>query len=124
LAIRAGAGFYATNADATYPMPEGLYPGGGAIVAFLERSTDVPAIVCGKPHAPARAMVRKLAGDGGVLVVGDRAETDIGMGIAEGWATALVLTGVVENPAQVAAEYRPDLVLGSIAELPGALGVG
>jgi len=46
------------------------------------------------------------------------------MGIAEGWATALVLTGVVENPAHVAAEYRPDLVLGSIAELPGALGVG
>ena len=74
--IRAGAEFYATNADATYPMPDGLYPGGGAIVAFLERSTDVAAIVCGKPHAPTRAMVRTLAGDGGVLVVGDRAETD------------------------------------------------
>ena len=124
LAIRAGAGFYATNADATYPMPDGLYPGGGAIVAFLERSTDVPAIICGKPHAPARAMVRKLAGGGGVLVVGDRAETDIGMGIAEGWATALVLTGVVDDPGQIAAEYRPDLVLGSIADLPAALGIG
>ncbi len=124
LAIRAGAGFYATNADATYPMPDGLYPGGGAIAAFLERSTDVPAIVCGKPHAPARAMVRKLAGDGGVLVVGDRAETDIGMGIAEGWATALVLTGVVDDPAEIPSKYRPDLILGSIADLPAALGVG
>jgi 4-nitrophenyl phosphatase len=121
LAIRSGAGFYATNADATYPMPDGLYPGGGAIAAFLERSTDVPAIVCGKPHAPTRAMVRELAGDGGVLVVGDRAETDISMGIEEGWATALVLTGVVDDPARVPAEYRPDLVLPSIADLPAAL---
>jgi len=124
MAIRAGAGFYATNADATYPMPDGLYPGGGAIVAFLERSTDVPAIVCGKPHAPTRAMVRTLAGDGGVLVVGDRAETDIGMGIAEGWATALVLTGVVDDPAKIPPEYQPDLILPSVSALPAALEAG
>jgi 4-nitrophenyl phosphatase len=122
LAIRNGASFYATNADATYPTPQGLYPGGGAIVAALETATDVRPIVCGKPHEPTRELIRELAGGGDVAVVGDRPETDLALGKAEGWPAILVLTGVVDDPSDVPAAYQPDVVLASIADLPALLG--
>ena len=61
LAIRRGARFIASNADRTLPTEQGLIPGAGSVVAFLEIATDVPAHVIGKPapdiflHALARA---------------------------------------------------------------------
>ena len=121
LAVRNGAMFVASNADRTFPAPEGQYPGAGAIVAAVVAATGVEPVVCGKPHEATRMLVKQHAGEGGVLVIGDRPETDIAMGKAEGWATALVLSGVVDDPEHVEVQYRPDLVLSSIAELPEAL---
>lgn len=121
LAIRAGALFYATNADNTYPTADGLKPGGGAIVAALEAATGVTAVVCGKPHRPTADALRSLASDGGVVVVGDRIETDIALGQSQGWATALVLTGVTSAEEAAASEVRPDVVLDSLADLPAVL---
>lgn len=121
LAVNHGAAFYATNTDATYPMPEGAYPGAGALAAAVTAATGVEPLVCGKPHAPMRDMVASIGEH--PMVVGDRPETDIALGIAQGWPTALVLTGVVKNAEQVPAEYRPDVVLASIAELPERLGL-
>jgi HAD superfamily hydrolase (TIGR01450 family) len=123
LAVQNGAAFYATNMDASYPRPEGVYPGAGAIAGVIERTTGVSPEVCGKPHLPMRQALADLCGDY-PLVVGDRPETDIALGKAEGWATVLVLTGVTASPADVPAEYEPDMALGSIAELPRALGIG
>lgn len=122
LAVQYGAAFYATNVDVTYPAPEGLYPGAGALAAVIERATGVDPIVCGKPHEPMRRM---LEGVGGLhpLIVGDRPDTDIALGKLEGWATALVLTGVTNRVADVPEEYRPDIVIDSLADLPGRLGV-
>ncbi|MGD2051986.1 MAG: HAD-IIA family hydrolase [Acidimicrobiia bacterium] len=119
-ALRNGAGFYATNTDATFPTPTGLWPGGGAIVAALVVASEREPVVCGKPHEPMRDLVRSMAG-GDVLVVGDRPETDLAMGKEEGWPTALVLTGVVSDPAEVDPAYAPDLVVDSLADLPGVL---
>jgi HAD superfamily hydrolase (TIGR01450 family) len=124
MAVRAGAAFYVTNEDATYPMPDGLYPGGGAIAAAIATASDGTPIVCGKPHEQMRRLVAERAGtSGGVLVVGDRPETDIALGKAAGWVTVLALTGVVSDPASVSPELTPDHVIGSIAELPGMLGL-
>ena len=50
LLIRSGAMFVGTNADRTLPMPEGLLPGAGAILAALEAATDVQPVVVGKPE--------------------------------------------------------------------------
>jgi 4-nitrophenyl phosphatase len=122
LAVQHGATFYATNVDATYPTPEGQYPGAGALVAVIERATGKTPIVCGKPHKPMRLMLEGL-GDSQPLVVGDRPETDIALGKIEGWATALVLTGVTHTAADVPDEYRPDVVIDSLADLPEVLGV-
>jgi ribonucleotide monophosphatase NagD (HAD superfamily) len=43
------------------------------------------------------------------------------MGVAEGWSTVLVLSGITEKAANVTADLRPDLIVESIADLPKAL---
>jgi len=48
-------------------------------------------------------------------------ETDLAMAKAEGWASVLVLSGVVHDADQVPEKYRPDLILPSLADLPVAL---
>lgn len=50
LAIYGGAVFIATNDDATFPAPDGKWPGAGAMVAALEKSTAVKPVVVGKPN--------------------------------------------------------------------------
>lgn len=117
LALRAGARFLATNDDPTFPSPEGLWPGNGAVVAALERSSGRRAEVAGKPHAPLLKAAAARCGRTPVLFVGDRHSTDIVGGAALGWETALVLTGV--TTADMVADLRPapTYVLKSIAEL-------
>lgn len=121
LAVRAGARLVATNDDATFPTPQGLVPGAGALVAALERATGRHAEVCGKPHEPMRRLLRELAGAGPVLVVGDRVETDIALGMAEGWATVVTLTGV--STPEEAQRAGADHMVASIADLPPILGI-
>ncbi len=118
-AIRRGARFIATNTDTTFPTTGGLWPGAGSIVAAVAAAAGIEPEVAGKPHPPIRALIRGRLRAGDVWMVGDRPDTDLAMAEAEGWRSVLVLTGVVDDPNSVA--HRPDLVLGSIAELPRAL---
>ena len=58
LAIRRGARFIASNADRTLPTEQGLIPGAGSVVAFLEIATDVQPPrhrQTGARHLPSRA---------------------------------------------------------------------
>jgi 4-nitrophenyl phosphatase len=121
LAVRNGARLVATNDDPTFPSADGIIPGAGAIVAALERSTGVVAEVCGKPHPPMLRAVETRLGPEPVLVIGDRIDTDIAMGRAMGWSTALVLTGVTTREEAAAAEV--DLLLESVADLPEVAGL-
>jgi len=95
-AILTGAKFVATNTDKTYPTPDGLDPGAGAIVAALRESSGIEPIVIGKPSRiiMEAALKRLNMSPDEVLVVGDRVETDILAGKNVGADTALVLTGV------------------------------
>jgi 4-nitrophenyl phosphatase len=120
-AVRNGAQFIATNTDATFPTPEGLWPGAGSMVAAVAVASGIQPEIAGKPHAPIRRLIHQRLEPGPVWVVGDRPETDLSMARAEGWTSVLVLTGVVRSAEAVAAEHRPDLVLASLAELPEAL---
>ena len=121
LAVQGGARFIATNVDATYPTPQGLWPGGGAIVAAIEKASGIEPEVAGKPHEPMRRLVRDHVAEGTVWMVGDRPDTDLAMAKSEGWRAVLVLTGVVDSADDVPAELAPDLVLGSLAEFPAAI---
>jgi len=120
LALRNGAAFYATNTDATYPTGEGQLPGGGVMVAALEVASGVAPMVSGKPEQAMRDYIADRTG-GSVLAVGDRPETDIAMALASGWASALVLTGATEALEDVPAQFVPDIVVGSLADLAGML---
>lgn len=121
VAVRNGARFIATNTDATYPTPDGLWPGAGAMVAAIEVAAGTRPEIAGKPHSPIRNLIHERLDPGPVWVIGDRPETDLAMARLEGWTSVLVLTGVVAEASAIAAEHRPDLVLASLADLPEAL---
>jgi HAD superfamily hydrolase (TIGR01450 family) len=121
MAIRLGARFIATNTDATFPTPDGPWPGAGSIVAAIRVASGTEPEVAGKPHIAIRSLIRSRLAPGPVWVVGDRPETDLAMAKAEGWTAVLVLTGIIEHPEQVPDEYRPDMVLESITDLAEAL---
>ncbi|MCP4249000.1 MAG: HAD-IIA family hydrolase, partial [bacterium] len=121
LAINRGARFIATNTDVTYPIPEGLAPGAGSLVAALEAATGVTAEVAGKPNEAMVSLLRERLAGKRVAVIGDRPETDLALAVAEGWETILVLSGVTATPEGV--EPKPDLVANSIAEVPALFGL-
>lgn len=116
-AVRKGARLIATNNDATYPAEDGLWPGAGAIVAAVEVASGGKAQVAGKPFDPMRELLREVLHPGLVWVVGDRADTDLEMAVAEPeWRSALVLTGVaISGDGMVP---QPDLVA---PDLPGVV---
>jgi HAD superfamily hydrolase (TIGR01457 family) len=121
-AILRGASFIATNRDKTYPDSGGrLLPGGGAIVAAIETCTDVVPRTIGKPEPYTLEIILKLAGarPEECLVIGDRLDTDIGIGKAVGARTALVLTGVStrEDAAAAPQQYKPDVVWNDLSEM-------
>lgn len=119
LALHRGAVFIGTNPDATFPSPEGLWPGAGAIIAALERAAGREALVVGKPNL--YMMQVALNRVGGVadrtLVIGDRLDTDILGGWRAGMDTCLVLTGVSRREDLEGQHPRPDLVVENLREL-------
>lgn len=116
-AVLGGARLIATNDDSTYPTPEGLLPGGGAILASIATASGATPLVAGKPHTPMAELVRARLGATGV-VVGDRFDTDGGFARTLGWRFGLVLSGVT-GPDAVPELGPDDLVaadLGAIVD--------
>lgn len=111
LAIGAGARYVASNHDPTYPTPEGLRPGAGAIAAAVSHATGVQPVVAGKPHAAMLTLLASRA-DGDTWIVGDRDDTDLAMGRAAGWKTSRVSTGI-QDPS----DYEPDVAVADLAAL-------
>lgn len=118
-AVRSGALLIGTNHDPTYPTPNGLEAGGGALLAAVAAAAETEPIMAGKPHTPMRDCVlkelfpregngeaKKPAPDG--LVVGDRPDSDGLFAKALGMPFALVLSGVTkpdELPTTPPAEF-------------------
>ena len=50
LAVQRGADFLATARDPTHPMPDGLWPGTGALLAAIETASGATASLVGKPE--------------------------------------------------------------------------
>lgn len=119
LLIRAGAAFYGTNPDRTFPTPAGLIPGAGAILAALEVSTDISPIIVGKPSSTLFefSMQRLGVTPDETLVVGDRLDTDILGGVRAGCNTALVLSGISTREEASRFEVKPDLILPALENL-------
>ena len=101
LLIRSGVPFIGTNPDKTFPTPEGLVPGAGAILAAVEAATSAQPIIIGKPSPEMYrvALERMGVSPASTVVVGDRLETDIAGGQQLGCRTGLVLSGVTDLQA-------------------------
>ena len=93
LLVQRGARLVATNADATYPAPDGLWPGGGAILAAVTTATGATPTIVGKPARPLFEAAADATGARRPLVVGDRLDTDVAGAEGVGWDCLLVLTG-------------------------------
>ncbi len=119
LLIRAGVPFYGTNPDRTFPTPQGLIPGAGAILAAIEAATDQKPVLGGKPSAAMMdlAMQHLATQPAETLAIGDRLETDILGGVNAGCRTALVLSGVSSLKDLEAFQPKPDLVAEDLAQL-------
>lgn len=99
-AVRGGAALIGSNDDPTYPTPNGPIPGGGSILAAIEKASGVTPTVTGKPYGPMAQLVRKLCGDvlpEEMVMIGDRSDTDGGFARTLGARFALVLSGVMPS---------------------------
>jgi glycerol-1-phosphatase len=117
LAIRRGADFLATGRDPTYPQPDGLWPGTGAIVAALEYATGATATIVGKPEPQLFMTALDRLGDGRTLVVGDRLDSDVAAAGRAGLDAALVLSGGTSAEEVDGAEPKPVAVAETLAAL-------
>lgn len=124
--LEGGADFLALQKNRAWkPDGHALALDAGPFVAALEYASGVEAEVVGKPS---RAFFELAIGELGlpaeaVLVVGDDAETDGRGGTGAGCLTAVVRTGKFSPEALGRAGFEPDLLLDSVADLPGRLGL-
>jgi 4-nitrophenyl phosphatase len=123
LLIRAGADFIGPNPDTAYPTPEGLVPGGGAVLAAVAASSGRQPLIMGKPESWIFqiCMERMQLGPEATASLGDRLETDIAGGQRLGLKTILVLSGVATLADLACSPVQPTWVFDGIKELAEAL---
>lgn len=94
----AGHPVYISSKDAGFPIPGGIEPGGGVLLAALRAMYDVPVTVLGKPSPEYAAVVRDVIGGAGrTAMFGDSQRADIGTAHHLG-ADAILLTGHSVRP--------------------------
>jgi phosphoglycolate/pyridoxal phosphate phosphatase family enzyme len=127
-AIADGALFVATNPDPTFPVPHGLAPGAGALVAAVATAAGRQPVVMGKPGLALAEALAKITGIGpeSTLFIGDRLDTDVAMGEQAGMVTVLALTGATtledwHRHEAAGTEPRPDYVLDDLSQLAALL---
>jgi HAD superfamily hydrolase (TIGR01450 family) len=117
-AVLRGAELIGVTRDRTFPMPDGPWPGSGAVLAAVEEATGRRAErTVGKPEPDMYATVRDRLGEGRYLAVGDRLDVDVVGARRAGIDSALVLTGVTTRIEADAADPRPTHVADSLGAL-------
>jgi HAD superfamily hydrolase (TIGR01450 family) len=113
-----GAEVWCTGRDATFPMPDGPWPGTGAVVAAVEAASGIAARSVGKPEPQLfLTALDRIGGDGRALVVGDRLDADVAGARAAGLDGAIVLTGATTAAMVDGADPAPAFVAPTLAEL-------
>ena len=113
-----GAELIGATRDATFPMPDGPWPGTGAVLAAIEAAAGRTAdLVVGKPEPAMYEAARDRLGAGRMLAVGDLLEVDVAGARRAGLDSALVLTGGTTREQADAADPKPTHVADSLAAL-------
>jgi arabinose operon protein AraL len=122
-AIKRGACFIATHPDRTCPVDGGEVADVAGMIGAIEGvSGKSVELVTGKPSGVTAQEALSLLNlnPSDCIMVGDRLETDIRMGLDAGMATALVLTGVTTLDQVKDTLWKPNYVLESVVGLiPG-----
>ena len=116
-AVLRGADFFATARDPTYPQPDGLWPGTGAVVAAVEYATGAEAEIVGKPTPQLFVTALDRLGEGRTLVVGDRVASDLAAAAAAGLDAALVRSASSDHDELDGFEPQPVAIGETLAEL-------
>lgn len=114
-AVRYGAGFVAVNRDNVLPTQRGFEPGTGAVLAAIEVASGRTAVVVGKPEMPMMEAAARRLGKAGVLMLGDRLDSDVEGARRIGWDAAIVLTGVTQLDQDLIPP--PDFVLDTLTAI-------
>ncbi len=118
--IRSGLPYMATHPDKNCPTEQGFVPDIGAIIAFIQASTDrMPDVIVGKPHRGIVEDALRITGTAPrqLAVVGDRLYTDIAAGVNFGILSLLVLTGETRRQDLQNSPIQPDFVLERLASM-------
>jgi 4-nitrophenyl phosphatase len=100
ISIQQGAELIGTNDDLSFPVEDGwLLPGSGAQLAMLANVCGVQPVLLGKPQLAILEQIELETGisRSGMLMIGDRPQTDIAMAVNAGIPSMLVLTGVTSR---------------------------
>ena len=117
--IQQGVPFIATNPDPNGPSEDGIVPACGAVAAMVETATGYSPYFVGKPNPlMMRSALRYLDEHSeNAVMVGDRMDTDIKIGLESGLETILVLSGVTTRKLITKFPYRPSRVVNSVADI-------
>jgi glycerol-1-phosphatase len=116
-AVNRGADFLATARDPTYPQPDGLWPGTGAVLAAVEYATGRTAEIVGKPEPQLFHTALDRLGEGRTLVVGDSVRSDLAAAAAAELDAALVQGDAGDQSELDGFEPRPVAVAETLARL-------
>jgi glycerol 3-phosphatase-2 len=118
LALQRGAALFATSRDPNLPMPDGLWPGTGALLAAVETASGARAEIGGKPERHLFDAARELIpGAERVAMVGDRLASDIAGGHRAGLKTIFALSGADSLVDAGAVDPAPDFVVEDLSGL-------
>jgi 4-nitrophenyl phosphatase len=106
-ALQAGARLIGTNEDATFPTPNGVLPGAGALLSAVAKAGQAVPTIAGKPYPPTVGLVHERIGEV-EMVVGDRPSTDGLLARRLETRFGLVLTGVT-LPGHGPVQPEPDV---------------
>jgi glycerol 3-phosphatase-2 len=116
-AVLRGATVLCAGRDMTFPMPDGPWPGTGAVVAAIEAATGATAHSVGKPEPQLFLTALDRLGRGRAIVIGDNLDADAAGARAAGLDCAIVLTGASTQAMAAIAEPPPTLVADSLGAL-------
>ena len=117
--VNKGAKLIGANSDITGPIDGGIAPACRALMAPIEIATGKQAYYLGKPNPLMMRTGMKLLGcdPEETIIVGDRMDTDIIVGIESNIETILVLSGVSTRETIRQFAYRPDVILDGVGDI-------
>lgn len=120
-----GAKLIAIHKNRCWQTEQGLQMDIGGFVHALEYASGAEAMIIGKPSADffQIAIDDMQLKPAEVTMIGDDIDADVGGAQQAGLKGILVRTGKYRQPYVEASSIKPDLIIDSIKDLPGVLGL-